>query len=152
MVAHRLNGGSGRCDTLLFSDGQLKNGEPYATVKRRAACINGSGNTISRRNVGCQVEHRKRWWKMKTIITTDNTGTARHLAPAYLNVGSQARMLRRSMLALLLAAFMQGIALPVFIRSLMRCYGRRAAALNWAMAFSVAAIVTLVLRWYGFGL
>ncbi len=49
-------------------------------------------------------------------------------------------MLRRSMLALLLAAFMQGIALPVFIRSLMRCYGRRAATLNWAMAFSVAAI------------
>lgn len=36
------------------------------------------------------------------------------------SVGSQARMLRRSMLALLLAAFMQ---VPVFIRSLMRCYG-----------------------------
>lgn len=32
-------------------------------------------------------------------------------------------MLRRSMLALLLAAFMQGLPLPVFIRSLMRCYG-----------------------------
>lgn len=43
------------------------------------------------------------------------------------SVGSQARMLRRSMLALLLAAFMQGSPLPVFIRSLMRCYGRRAA-------------------------
>ncbi len=39
------------------------------------------------------------------------------------SVGSQARMLRRSMLALLLAAFMQGSPLPVFIRSLMRCYG-----------------------------
>lgn len=39
------------------------------------------------------------------------------------SVGSQARMLRRSMLALLLAAFMQGLPLPVFIRSLMRCYG-----------------------------
>ncbi|STJ54423.1 permease and ATP-binding protein of yersiniabactin-iron ABC transporter YbtQ [Escherichia coli] len=39
------------------------------------------------------------------------------------SVGSQARMLRRSMLALLLAAFMQGIAFACLIRSLMRCYG-----------------------------
>lgn len=39
------------------------------------------------------------------------------------SVGSQARMLRRSMLALLLAAFMQGVAFACLIRSLMRCYG-----------------------------
>ena len=66
------------------------------------------------------------------------------------SVGSQARMLRRSMLALLLAAFMQGIAfacLYPIIDALLR--GDAPQLLNWAMAFSVAAIVTLVLRWYG---
>ena len=64
------------------------------------------------------------------------------------SVGSQARMLRRSMLALLLAAFMQGIAfacLYPIIDALLR--GDAPQLLNWAMAFSVAAIVTLVLRW-----
>lgn len=69
------------------------------------------------------------------------------------SVGSQARMLRRSMLALLLAAFMQGIAfacLYPIIDALLR--GDAPQLLNWAMAFSVAAIVTLVLRWYGLGL
>ena len=68
------------------------------------------------------------------------------------SVGSQARMLRRSMLALLLAAFMQGIAfacLYPIIDALLR--GDAPQLLNWAMAFSVAAIVTLVLRWYGLG-
>ncbi len=47
-------------------------------------------------------------------------------------------MLRRSMLALLLAAFMQGSPLPVFIRSLMRCYGETRRNFNWAMAFSAS--------------
>ena len=68
------------------------------------------------------------------------------------SVGSQARMLRRSMLVLLLAAFMQGIAfacLYPIIDALLR--GDAPQLLNWAMAFSVAAIVTLVLRWYGLG-
>lgn len=57
-----------------------------------------------------------------------------HLAPAYLQrVGSQARMLRRSMLALLLAAFMQGIAfacLYPIIDALLR--GDAPQLLNWA--------------------
>ena len=64
------------------------------------------------------------------------------------SVGSQARMLRRSMLALLLAAFMQGIAfacLYPIIDALLR--GDAPQLLNWAMAFSVAAIVTLVVIW-----
>lgn len=68
------------------------------------------------------------------------------------SVGSQARMLRRSMLALLLAAFMQGIAfacLYPIIDALLR--GDAPQLLNWAVAFSVAAFVTLALRWYGLG-
>ncbi|MGX2008315.1 ABC transporter ATP-binding protein/permease, partial [Enterobacter asburiae] len=68
------------------------------------------------------------------------------------SVGSQAGMLRRSMLALLLAAFMQGIAfacLYPIIDALLR--GDAPSLLNWAVAFSVAAIVTLALRWYGLG-
>ncbi len=46
---------------------------------------------------------------MKDNNPADN-GTARHLAPAYLQRWQSGGMLRRSMLALLLAAFMQGIA------------------------------------------
>lgn len=60
------------------------------------------------------------------------------------SVGSQARMLRRSMLALLLAAFMQGVAfacLYPIIDALLR--GDAPQLLNWAVAFSVATIVTL---------
>ncbi len=59
---------------------------------------------------------------MKDNNPADNTA-ARQLAPAYLQRWQSGQMLRRSMLALLLAAFMQGSPLPVFIRSLMRCYG-----------------------------
>mgnify|MGYP007079138057 CR=1 FL=1 len=87
---------------------------------------------------------------MKTIIlriTWPGASTGASLSPA---LAVRARMLRRSMLALLLAAFMQGIAFAVFIPiidALLR--ETRRQLLNWAMAFSVAAIVTLVLRWYG---
>ncbi|PIN63681.1 hypothetical protein CKQ90_33390, partial [Klebsiella pneumoniae] len=58
-----------------------------------------------------------------------------------------ARMLRRSMLALLLAAFMQGIAfacLYPIIDALLR--GDAPQLLNWAMAFSVAAIARMLRR------
>lgn len=41
------------------------------------------------------------------------------------SVGSQAGTLRRSLVALLLAALMQGSPSPASIRSLMRCYGMR---------------------------
>lgn len=60
---------------------------------------------------------------MKDNNPADNPPGASSGRQLISSVGSQARMLRRSMLALLLAAFMQGLPLPVFIRSLMRCYG-----------------------------
>ena len=58
------------------------------------------------------------------------------------SVGSQARMLRRSMLALLLAAFMQGIAfacLYPIIDALLR--GDAPQLLNWAMAWALNTVV-----------
>nr|VXZ82892.1 Putative multidrug export ATP-binding/permease protein SAV1866 [Klebsiella pneumoniae] len=110
MVAHRLSMVTQADVILLFSDGQLRKWGTIRNCWRRAACINGSGNTISRRSIGCRVEHRKRWWKMKDNNPADNPAWRVNWRQLISSVGSQARMLRRSMLALLLAAFMQGIA------------------------------------------
>ena len=68
------------------------------------------------------------------------------------SVGSQAGTLRRSLVALLLAALMQGIAfacLYPIVDALLRNEASR--LLHWALAFSIAALVTLALRWYGLG-
>ena len=68
------------------------------------------------------------------------------------SVGSQAGMLRRSMIALLLAALMQGIAfacLYPIVDALLR--GEASPLLTWALAFSAAAFAALALRWYGLG-
>ena len=68
------------------------------------------------------------------------------------SVGSQAGMLRRSMIALLLAALMQGIAfacLYPIVDALLR--GEASPLLTWALALSAAAFAALALRWYGLG-
>ena len=68
------------------------------------------------------------------------------------SVGSQVGTLRRSLVALLLAALMQGIAfacLYPIVDALLRNEASR--LLHWALAFSIAALVTLALRWYGLG-
>lgn len=67
-------------------------------------------------------------------------------------VGSQAGMLRRSVLALLLAAVTQGIAFACLyptIDALLK--GELMQLRNWGLIFSAATLVTLALRWYGLG-
>ncbi len=89
------------------------------------------------------VKHQEEVVEIKSNNPADNAPGA-STAHSYLQRWQSGQDAATQMLVLLLAAFMQGIALPVFIRSLMRCL-RETRQPYWAMAFSVAAIVTLVL-------
>ena len=89
---------------------------------------------------------------MKAINPADNLAWRVIWRQLISSVGSQAGMLRRSMIALLLAALMQGIAfacLYPIVDALLR--GEASPLLTWALVFSAMAFAALALRWYGLG-
>ncbi|MBF1994931.1 ABC transporter ATP-binding protein [Serratia symbiotica] len=68
------------------------------------------------------------------------------------SVGSEAGALRRRMLALLLAAVMQGGAFACLYPIIDAVLPGDVALLrDWAIIFSVTTLLTLALRWYGLG-
>ena len=88
---------------------------------------------------------------MKDNNPADN-GLARHLAPAYLQRWQSGRDAAAQYAGAVAGGIHAGIAfacLYPIIDALLR--GDAPQLLNWAVAFSVAAIVTLALRWYGLG-
>ncbi len=127
MVAHRLSMVTQADVILLFSDGQLRKWGTIRNCWRRAACINGSGNTISRRSIGCRVEHRKRWWKMKDNNPADNLAWRVNWRQLISTLAVRPGCCDAVCWRCCWRHSCRGSPLPVFIRSLMRCYGRRAA-------------------------
>lgn len=69
-----------------------------------------------------------------------------------LRVGSQAGILRRSVLALMLAALTQGVAFACLYPTIDALLKSDLAQLrDWGLIFSAATVLTLALRWYGQG-
>ncbi len=94
---------------LLFSDGQLREMGNHTQLLAQGGLYQRLWQHYQQaQHWGAGWRHRKRWWKIKDDNPADNTGHGASTGASYLQRWQSGRMLRRSMLALLLAALHAG--------------------------------------------